>query len=470
MRPLQKTVLANFGFGLVGQIFCQALSFFIVVYLARILGPADYGDISLAVAVVSYFNLLATFGLPTLGIREVAKSQSSCGKMVGVVFSLRVLLGIFAYLLLVVCGAVFVSQTRLLYLLILYGLGILSASWLIDWVFVGLEDLRSPALANMLGAICVGAFTFVCVKDSSDIYYIPAIYFIGSAASCGYLLVLGRKLRTLRLFIDWQEFFALLKAAVPLALTGVLSQIYGNLDLIMLGYVADSAEVGYYSVAYKIVFVISGIVGIYSQSTLPVLIRLYAENRSGAEAFLGQNLHRTLYFMLPILVGGTVLGGEIMVTFFGEAYAPAARPFIVLLGYVFLMAVSVVLANLLLAAKADKIYLHTLALGAVANVAANLTLIPFLGASGAAAAMVVAELAICFFLLIKIKDLQTNVFLDKKFMAASFGSCLAMAMGIQGLQQLFHGHVGIMIAAGALIYLVISWPFCAKAIGRTDMG
>jgi O-antigen/teichoic acid export membrane protein len=467
MKLLPKTVFANLGVGLVGRVFSQLFSFFIVIYLARILGPADYGDISLALAIVSYFNLIATFGLPTIGTREVARTQANSQDAVSLIFSLRVWLAIVSYLLLVIYGLVFVSNPRLFHLSLLYGLTMFSSALLIDWVFVGLEDLQSLAVANLFGTLLTCALIFLLVKTAADIYYVPLLTFAGATATSVCLIRYYQKMRILHFCYDVGKFRDWARMGTPFAATALFDQMYGNMDMILLGYFVGAQEVGYYSVAYKIVAVFSGIIGVYSQSTWPVMIRLFATNRQQAEAFFQQNLQTVLYFMIPIIAGGTLLAQNIIEVFFGAAYLPSVIPFIFLLYYVFFMVLSITLSNLLLAAKKDKVYFVTLAMGAIVNAGANLILIPQWRANGSALAMVIAELSIFLFLASKIKRFYHAKWIELKFLGIVLASSGAMLVSLLALQLYFQVHVGILVGAGIILYIGISWPFCAKYMKRT---
>lgn len=464
MKQRPNTVWGNFSAGLLGRLANQAVSFILVVYLARVLGPESYGDLSLVLAVISYFNLLASFGLPTVGIREAARGQNH--RSISQIFSLRICLAILAYFLLFVYDCFFVADSRLFYLLLLYGLTMLSASWLLDWAFIGLEDLRSLAVANVVGSLSSCIFILLFVKGAADIFYIPVIIFAGAVLTGILLLYLFRRVHSVPLRFTLTNCRPLLKIAASFAITGGLDQIYENFDMLMLGFMVGSQAVGYYSVSYKIVAVLSGIIGIYSQSTLPVMIRLQEKNPRLMGAFLRQNIHGTLFFMLPIVTGGTILGNDIIATFFGEAYRPAATPFVLLLYYVFFMALSITLANWLLAVNEDKRYMGTVILGAIINVIANLALIPFGKSAGAATAMIIAETVIFCFLATKVKALYPADWVAKRFLFISVGSCIVMGLGIFTIQKLFPLHVGFLILGGALIYLGLAGPFCAKFIRR----
>lgn len=464
---LANTVWGNFSAGLMGRLASQAISFIMVVYLARVLGPESYGGLSLVLAIISYFNLLATFGLPTVGIREAARAQHVCEGSISQLFSLRVFLAVLSYFLLLLYGCFFVTDRHFSHLLLLYGLTMISSSWLLDWAFIGIGDLRSLAVANVLASIFSCLFIFLLVKGAADIFYIPVVMFIGSVFACIFLLYLFRKRHSIHLNFDLAKWRTLLKISVPFAVTGGISQVYENFDMLMLGLMAGPQDVGYYSVAYKIVVVLSGIVGIYSQSTFPAMIRLRENNSRLMGAFLKQNLHVMLFFLLPVVAGGSILGHSIIGTFFGEVYLQATTPFVLLLYYVFFMTLSITLANWLLAVNEDKKYMSTLILGAAVNVLANLVLIPLWKSAGAAMSMIIAEVVVFCFLAAKVKALHQADWVDKGFLLVSAGSCIFMGFCLFTLQKLFQLHVGFLISVGALIYIGLAWPFCAKFIRGT---
>ncbi|TWH47681.1 oligosaccharide flippase family protein [Sporomusa sp. KB1] len=467
MKQLPKKILENFGAGLMGRLSTQVISFILIIYLARVLGPESYGGISVVLAVISYFNLLATFGLPVVGIREAARKQNHCEESISQIFSVRICLAILSYFLLLAYGWFFITDTHLFYLLLLYGLTMLSSSWLLDWAFIGMEDLRSLAAANVMGSLCSCIFILLLVKNAADIFYIPVIMFTGSVLSCTFLYHLFHKVHSLHLSFTLLNYRTVLKLAMPFAITGGLSQVYENFDIVMLGFMVDHQEAGYYSVAYKIVSVLSGIIGIYSQSTFPVMIRLREKNPGLMGAFLKQNVYGMLFFMLPIITGGTILGNNIIETFFGEAYLRAATPFVLLLYYIFFMALSITLANWLLAVNEDKKYMGIVIVGAIINVTANLVLIPLWKSAGAAMAMIIAEVFVFCFLASKVKDLQQEDWVDKKKFFILAGSCIGMGICILTIQKLFQVHVGFLVFVGAALYIGLSWPFCAKFFRRT---
>ena len=98
---MRKTTFENFSYGLAGRLLSQALSFVLMIYLARTLGPADFGSLNFAIAIVGYFSILATLGLQVEGVRITAREQQAPVKSVNLIFSLRIYLAICAYFCLI---------------------------------------------------------------------------------------------------------------------------------------------------------------------------------------------------------------------------------------------------------------------------------------------------------------------------------------------------------------------------------
>lgn len=64
-----------------------------IAYLARILGPEDFGKMNFALAIVGYFAMLSQFGLNTVGVRQVARDRTTMRTYIKHIVSLKVFLG-----------------------------------------------------------------------------------------------------------------------------------------------------------------------------------------------------------------------------------------------------------------------------------------------------------------------------------------------------------------------------------------
>ena len=225
-------------------------------------------------------------------------------------------------------------------------------------------------------------------------------------------------------------------------------------------------EVGYYSVAYRIVIVFSGLVAVYSQSTFSAMVRLNETDKTESIAYLTKNLHVMLYAMIPVVTGGTILANSIILAFFGDNYQASVIPFILLLYYLLLMTLSISMANYLLSIKSDKAYIQILIFGVLVNSVANLILIPYWKAVGAAASMVITELATLLYLVSRIRKHILSGWVDVKFVAISIVGAAAMGALCHWLQNSFQVHVIFTIIMGAVTYFGITGFYCMHYLKR----
>src|SRR4030095_4419623 len=82
-----------------GEAFSKACVLVAFAYLARVLGPRDFGIIELALSVTVLFVLGAETGLGSYGARIIERTPERAGELVPRVIVLRAMLGIPAYLI-----------------------------------------------------------------------------------------------------------------------------------------------------------------------------------------------------------------------------------------------------------------------------------------------------------------------------------------------------------------------------------
>jgi len=190
---------------------------------------------------------------------------------------------------------------------------------------------------------------------------------------------------------DFRALRSLVLAALPFGMSIVMIQVYYNLDVVMLGYMASRSAVGQYSAAYKIVTFVSGFAGLLVSAALPLYARRFQSNPVEVPKLAGASFTLAGVCALPIGVGGSMLGESIMSTAFGASYAPGGAALSILIWSSVIIWLSVNFGNTLLACGLEQKYLVGVTLGAVVNVAANLYAIPRWGTIGAAWATLAAE-------------------------------------------------------------------------------
>src|SRR5581483_11349431 len=93
-RDSKQSLAVNFVLLSAGEMTAKLLTFLSFSYLARALGPRDYGFVEFALAVMVFFSLPADLGLGAYGAREIAREPENAPRLLRAVTGLRMALAL----------------------------------------------------------------------------------------------------------------------------------------------------------------------------------------------------------------------------------------------------------------------------------------------------------------------------------------------------------------------------------------
>ena len=206
------------------------------------------------------------------------------------------------------------------------------------------------------------------------------------------LVVIGRKTHLRRIRWDRRFFLVILKKSAPFALLVLLMASYNRLDPILLRRLATDADAGIYAGAFRLLDALTMVCYLVSVPLLPVFSRLCREDNGGE---LTGTLRLVFWPLMLFAVGSAVacslLAEPLMQLFYHEGYAPYVPVFRVLIFGLVPIGITYIFGTLLTAGGRLR-QLNLLATATLAiNIAANLLLIPRLGAVGSAWAALTAQ-------------------------------------------------------------------------------
>jgi len=88
-QELWAKLFRNFSWLFAGAAGKLIFGLIATLYLARILGPLGFGQVSFALAVLAYFIMITDCGLQALGTREIAAGSEDKGQIVGKILTIR---------------------------------------------------------------------------------------------------------------------------------------------------------------------------------------------------------------------------------------------------------------------------------------------------------------------------------------------------------------------------------------------
>ena len=85
-RHSLQQAIGNSGWMLLDRVVRSGVTFIIIIWLARYLGPQQFGVFNYVLAIVAISKALATFGLEYIVVRELVHSPSERNEILGTAF------------------------------------------------------------------------------------------------------------------------------------------------------------------------------------------------------------------------------------------------------------------------------------------------------------------------------------------------------------------------------------------------
>lgn len=393
-RPLVARLLENASWLAGERVAVLALAFFFNAWFVRALGPEEYGRYSWAVSFAALFGALATLGMDSLLVRDLARTPAAAGEILGTAGALRLGAGALAW---VATGATALvvrpdGPSRTLAVVVGASSIFLAAGVFEPWFQARLAS-RGTSLGRVGVAVLVQVGRGALILLAAPTWAFGLLYTAGHAlttATAGFLFLRSRGPAD-RLRASAARARALARDTVPLALSALGIAIYMKVDQVMLVALVGDRENGLYAPAAMLSEVLYFLPVALGASAFPVIVR-------ARDVLPPAELHRRLQLFYDAMAGLgyavavplALLAGPIVQLLFGPAYAETAGVLRAHVASFLFTTLGIARGRFLIADGRTWFAFASTALGAGVNVLLNLVLIPRHGAVGAAWATVAA--------------------------------------------------------------------------------
>ncbi len=453
-RPVKNFLFLIFGNGI-----RWILSFFVTVYLARVLGTAGFGKLSFAFSLFAYGVLLSDLGLTILGTRQVAQRKSSPDEITSNILGLRFVLAIIAFAILLLFSLFFPMERETRVLLSLYSFSLFFYALYLDWFFRGRERMANISLSSIITQVIYVVLVFSFIRQQRDLLRIPFLWFAGIGSGTAFLLImfyLKNHRLTFRLNVS------LLKLSIPLGIATIMNQIYFHFDLITIGFIKGESAVGLYNAGFKLITFLLSVDTAFAWVYFPMVSRYFSESKEKLKTLIFTGAKLILLFVTPLAFGGTLLAGRIIVLLYGEQFAAASNAFRLLIWAIPLTSMQTIFAFGLIGCNREKRYSVGMVVGTVLNVVLNVLLIPRFGIVGAALATILSEIVMLTIMFLWFKDIILVPFLTMTFKPVA-----ATAVMVLMLLLLWRIPTIYLLLAAIAVYLIAIWLL--QGINRKDL-
>lgn len=433
---LVKRVFKNTLVLICGNIGEKFLTLISSIILARFLGPQKLGIYSFVFAYLGFFNIFVDLGIRSIIDREISKTPEKKDVLVGRGMCLR----FFVSLIVIFVANLIISFTdypqltkNLIYISSLSFLFAFSSLYLT--VFEVNLIMEYPVMIRLFSAGLKVFLFYLIAKTFNSLYlFVSATLFL-SVVNVFLLRLFSKKLLSPEWKIDLKVWKYLLKESWPLILTSFFVMVYNRIDQVMLYSMAGEEEVGYYSVAVRLVEAIRIIPNAFMTSLFPLLSRFFidSEEKFKKSYFFAIKYLTIIGFSFVILF--SFAGKEIITFFYGKQYFPSMKVLKILVWAELFIFLHIVNNSLVISINYQKILFFIVGFSASLNVILNLLLIPKWKMVGASLATLISYGFLPFLIAIFKRTREFFDILFKNFCKIIFIGMIIFLLG-SNLQKL----------------------------------
>lgn len=306
----------------------MGLGFLVSVWLARYMGPDQFGIFNYALAMIAIYTAVASLGMNGVVVRELVRTPDQASVIMGSSFVLQIVGSILASLLVIASTMILRPNewSVILIVLVMVPSVLLRSTDIIKYWFESVISAKYTVIAQNIAFVTSSALKIGTILLGGS-YVIIAVTVTVEALIVALLLIY--LYRRKKINIVWQFDFStakkLLSQSWPLILSGLALMLYMRVDQIMIGNMVDNAAVGIYSVAVKMVEVWYFFPVAIVSSLFPKIIK---EKEISEERY-----NERMQFLYDIMVVAgvglaivvTILSDYIISLFYGSQYAEASR-------------------------------------------------------------------------------------------------------------------------------------------------
>lgn len=398
-RPDLKVFTKNSSWLVADKLAKLCIALFVGAWVARFLGPAQYGQLSYAIAFISIFQAISILGMDSVLVKHVASAQYDPGHVLGTALRLRWFAAALAYIALVLTTTIFLDKDPgLRSITLIVGLVMFfQTADVIDLWFQGNSQSKRTVIAKTASYIVTAGAKVALILLGATLTTFAFAQVLEAILSAFGLYLSYRLFRSSTRW-RWNSELAreILSQSLPILVSGLSILVYMRVGIIFLQEIKGSAEVGIYTAGVALSEVWYFIPMTLVTSAAPIIARKKLSNESEYNSALLNLFTAMWYFSLAVSVVNFAVARPLMQVLYGARYAGSSTVLSIHAFTLVAVGVGVVQSLWIVNEGKTKISVYQAATGALCSILMNLLLVPKFGAAGAAMSTVLAQFAQAF--------------------------------------------------------------------------
>ena len=466
---LKQASISGVKWSSISQVSRQIMQLVTTAVLARLLSPSDFGLVGMATIVIGFVGIFRDLGTSSAIIQRKNISDS----LINSLFWINVVFGLLAMVILLVVAplvANFYQEPRVTLVL-----RVLSFTFLMS----GISILQKAILERNLAFNTSAKIEISAVVAGSLLGISTAVMGWGvwslvtqslAVVSLTTILLWTVSKWQPKLAFSWEEVQEVSNYSLNLTAFSIFNYFARNADYILIGRFLGSQDLGYYTLAYRLMlYPLQNVSAVIGRVMFPALSKLQDDNARFSFAYLKMSSTIAL-ISFPLMVSLWALAKPFILTFFGQQWQPVIL-LLMILAPVGMSQSIMTTVGIIYQVKGRTDWLFRWGIGA-----GMLIIIAFLiglqwGIVGVAAAYAIASLGLIYpsfaipFRLINLPVRDLGAVLWRPLVASLIMLGLLLVVGFLLPANLASGWVlGISVPIGCITYLLASWWLNRKQI------
>jgi O-antigen/teichoic acid export membrane protein len=367
---------------------------FVGIWIARYLGPEEFGIFSYVIAFTTLFSSIAKLGLDEIVVRELVNHPEKKDVYLGTAFLLKVV-GAILTIALIALALPWTSNDRSTsFYIFIIASGLIFQSFEIVAFhfqsqvlakFISLCKITQLALSSLVKI-------YLVLTKKEIIWFIWVMLFDQITLAITYIIVY--RYQELK-FPPFSQFnISISKSLIfdswPLIFSGIVIMIYMRIDQVMIKEMLDENNVGIYSAAVRLAEVWYFVPMLLTTSLFPAIINAKKNNEKLYCKRIQQLYSLMIWSAIVIAVIITFLSNWLVLFLYGSAYKEASDVLAINIWAGIFVFLGVASGKWYITENLQKLSLINTSVGALFNIILNIYLIPIYKIKGAAIATLIS--------------------------------------------------------------------------------
>ena len=387
---------------------------FVSVWVAKYLGPKQFGFFSYTLSFVALFGFMVTISHTSIVVRELVKNPNYNDEIVSTAFWLRIMGAMLGILITLAVSINLTSNDRFINILILIiaSSTIFQSFNVVDDYFQSKVMNKFVVITNVISLFLSSVIKIILIlNDAPLIAFVWVVFFDNFILASGFIyfyIKLNSKFKIKNLKFKSKTAILLLKDSWPLMISSAAILIHIKVDQVIIKEILGLEAVGQYAAAARVSEAWYFIPSVLTASFFPAIINAKKNNEELYNSRLQKLYDIMVWIAIAIAIPMIFLSDWLIEILYGYQYSEAGNVLMIHIWAGVFVSLGLASNSWLICEKLQKFLMVNTFIATITNIGLNYILIPKFGIVGAAWATIISYFLVGYLCLLIWKKTRIN--------------------------------------------------------------